>query len=71
LYWWLLLRRGLPKEQKQGVDTAVMLVSWRIWKERNARVFNNVELSANQLTHAVLSEGDQWIQAGARKLCGH
>jgi hypothetical protein len=45
-----------------------MLVSWRVWKERNVRVFNNVELNASQLTSAILSEGDLWIQAGAKKL---
>ena len=40
LEWWLILRQDLSKDQK-GLYTAVMLVSWMVWKERNARVFNN------------------------------
>lgn len=47
-----------------------MLVSWMAWKERNARVFNNVERALNQLLSDILAEGGNWIQAGATKLAG-
>nr|TKW40430.1 hypothetical protein SEVIR_1G245900v2 [Setaria viridis] len=35
LDWWLTKRNGLNKVQKKGLDSTFMLVSWRIWKERN------------------------------------
>ncbi|PVH61987.1 hypothetical protein PAHAL_3G172600 [Panicum hallii] len=65
LEWWLLLRQGLSKKQKKGLDTAVMLVSWLIWKERNARIFNGTEQSSSQLIRGILEEGSNWIRAGA------
>ena len=66
--WWLLLRKHLLGAQQKGIDSAVMLVSWKIWKECNARVFNNRELTASQLMQEIFAEGDLWIQAGAGKL---
>ena len=56
LEWWLLLRQSLPKDQKMGLDSAVMLVSWSIWKE-HTWVFNNTERNLNQLLSDILSEG--------------
>ncbi|RLN18201.1 hypothetical protein C2845_PM02G10120 [Panicum miliaceum] len=47
-----------------------MLVSWLIWKERNARIFNGIEQSLSQLIRGILEEGSNWIQAGASKLAG-
>jgi hypothetical protein len=29
--WGLLLQQHLPKNQKKGMDTAVMLTTWRLW----------------------------------------
>ena len=57
--WWILLRQqGLSMQQMKGLDTAVMLVSWVLWKERNARVFSNTELTVNLLLQEIYSE---WI----------
>jgi hypothetical protein len=58
---WLLIRQGLPKDQKKGLDSAVMLTSWRLRKEHNARVFNNTELTVSQVLFEIFSKGDQWI----------
>ena len=55
LQWWLLLRQDLSHDQKKGLDTAVMLVSWLVWKERNARVFNNLERTPCQLLDDILA----------------
>ena len=68
LQWWLLLRQDLSHDQKKRLDTAVMLVSWLVWKERNARVFNNLERTPGQLLDDILAEGGSWIRAGATKL---
>ena len=68
LAWWLNIRSTLTKEHRKGWDSAVMLVSWIVWKERNARVFSNLERTPLQLLGAIIEEGGNWIQAGASKL---
>ena len=40
LDWWLQARRGFGKESKHGFDTFVIAVTWTLWKQHNARVFN-------------------------------
>jgi hypothetical protein len=42
----------------------LLLVSWVLWKERNARVFDNRRCLAQQATRALLEEADEWINAG-------
>jgi hypothetical protein len=39
--WWARLRSGLDNERRSGMDSLFALVSWQIWKERNARCFRN------------------------------
>jgi len=57
-------RRQVPKELRKGFDSAVLLVSWRIRKERNSRVFDNAACTAAQAARKVLEDGDEWIAAG-------
>ncbi|KAG2653053.1 hypothetical protein PVAP13_1NG423319 [Panicum virgatum] len=60
--------QGEPHDQKKGLHTTIMLVSWLVWKERNARVFNNGERTPSQLLDDIFAEGGSWIRAGASKL---
>ena len=30
-----------PSPSCSGLKTAIILITWEIWKERNARIFNN------------------------------
>ena len=62
--WWMDSRDALPGTLRRAFDSVLLLVSWRIWKERNARVFDGVSSSAAQLTRSVLVEADEWIAAG-------
>jgi hypothetical protein len=57
-------RRLVPSQLRRGFDSVVLLVSWRMWKERNSRVFDNVVTTASQVTRVVLDEGDEWVVAG-------
>jgi hypothetical protein len=42
----------------------MLLVSWVLWKEHNARVFDNRRCSAQQAMRTLLEEADDWISAG-------
>lgn len=68
--WWRLLRRNWSGVNKKGFDTLFALVTWEIWKERNARVFRQASLTATQLAVIIRQQRDLWIDAGARKLRG-
>ena len=46
----------------------IILVSWEIWNERNARIFNHKELPHNQLLQKIKDESEMWIMAGAKHL---
>ena len=54
----------MPKELRKGFDSAVLLVSWRLWKERNSYVFDNVACTTTQAARRVLDEVDEWIAVG-------
>lgn len=43
LKWWLKERGKFHKADKRGFDTLVIAVTWSLWKQRNARVFNRTE----------------------------
>ncbi|OEL27972.1 hypothetical protein BAE44_0011009 [Dichanthelium oligosanthes] len=47
-----------------------MLVSWKLWKERNARVFNNTTSPSADVFHRIKEETALWVQAAARHLGG-
>jgi hypothetical protein len=38
--WWPDGRSTVPAQLRRGFDSAVLLVSWRLWKERNSRTFD-------------------------------
>ena len=38
--WWSEARKELPKVDRCGFDSLVILVSWLLWKERNDRTFD-------------------------------
>ena len=45
-----------------------MLVTWEVWKERNARVFQHVCRLPSVLVEAIKAEARLWIIAGAKHL---
>jgi hypothetical protein len=53
--WWLTCRKRVLKELCKGFDSFVFLVSWLLWKERNARVFNATSLPTATLV-ALISD---------------
>jgi hypothetical protein len=41
--WWLRTRNRFRSKERRGFDSLVVLVSWRLWRQRNARCFNNIQ----------------------------
>jgi len=41
-----------------------MLIAWKIWKERNNRIFNRESKAAEQLLGSIQNEARTWILAG-------
>jgi hypothetical protein len=39
--WWRRAREEVPGADRRSFDTMVILTSWMLWKQRNARVFGN------------------------------
>jgi hypothetical protein len=55
-------------EQRSGFDSLFALVSWQVWKERNARCFRGQSANFSDLLQLIKAEADCWIQAGAGDL---
>jgi hypothetical protein len=47
--WWMLVQKRAPKNLRKDFDAVVILVHWRIWKERNSRVFDSVHHSVEDV----------------------
>lgn len=62
--WWMDARKQVPRELQKGFDSALLLVSWVLWKVRNCRVFNDASSTALQVSRRFLGEGDEWVAAG-------
>jgi len=68
LGWWRRIRAAAPGERRKGLDTLFALVSWQLWKERNARCFRSLTASIAETLHMIKIEADRWIEAGAQGL---
>ena len=65
-YWNAIAKT--PSSSPKGLRTAIMLITWEIWKERNERVFNNKSSLPSVIMHKIREEGKDWILAGAKSL---
>ena len=66
--WWQNTRTAIPKPFKRSFDSLILLVSWKVWKERNRRTFDNIMRTPSQLFAFILEEAYAWIAAGFRYL---
>ncbi|KAF7007049.1 hypothetical protein CFC21_022024 [Triticum aestivum] len=65
--WWdsnLQIRLGSPK----ALASLMMLISWEVWTERNARVFRNVAVPSVVIINNIKHEASLWALAGAKHL---
>ena len=66
--WWVSSRKLVPKTMRKGFDSVVLLIMWILWKERNARVFQQSSSSAGMVVQRIVDEGRSWIMAGFKQL---
>ena len=62
--WWLRSRLALLGDLRPAFDCLVMLVAWILWKERNARTFNQEICNVQELLSKLLREAQDWMAAG-------
>uniref|UniRef100_A0A0D9ZL79 GST N-terminal domain-containing protein n=1 Tax=Oryza glumipatula TaxID=40148 RepID=A0A0D9ZL79_9ORYZ len=64
--WLCVSRERIPRHLRQGYDTIVALAAWSIWKERNARVFNQKFRTWIEVAAGMAEEAQLWHLANAR-----
>uniref|UniRef100_A0A8R7R329 Reverse transcriptase zinc-binding domain-containing protein n=1 Tax=Triticum urartu TaxID=4572 RepID=A0A8R7R329_TRIUA len=65
--WWLQIAQSRAPS-RSAMTSLLMLVSWEIWKERNARVFRNSATPTAVLVRNIKEEVKLWVMAGAKNL---
>jgi hypothetical protein len=65
--WWLEVRGRIRVKDRPWFDTLVILTSWTVWKQRNARVFGNTseECNTGPLIDRIHDELSVWVSARA------
>jgi hypothetical protein len=61
--WWVQVRKRVPKHVRRDFDTVVILVNWKLWKERNSRIFDNVQHSAEEVFEGIREDISLWRSA--------
>ena len=57
-----------PSPNRKALASLTLLVSWEIWCERNARVFNKNDIPFFVLLEKIKKEARLWVLAGAKRL---
>jgi hypothetical protein len=51
------------KDRRRGFDSLIILVTWQIWLQQNARVFNSGSSPVSSVVQAIWSECALWGRA--------
>ena len=67
LDWWsnVAEKKGSLRKARRTIP---ILTIWEIWKERNARIFNNRAAAPQELIAKIKEEGRTWFLAGSKCL---
>ena len=65
--WWNLIASN-TSQSRRPMLSLMMLVSWEIWKERNARVFRGTAVPVGVIVAKIKDEYKLWCFAGAKCL---
>jgi hypothetical protein len=66
--WWGEAERNVPKQKKKGFNSIVSLVAWKIWKHRNACVFENASPNIHAILLSIHEDALLWGLAGVAAL---
>jgi hypothetical protein len=62
--WCVQVWKRVPKHVRRDFDTVVILVNWKLWKERNSIFFDNVQHSAEEVFEGIREDISLWRSAG-------
>jgi hypothetical protein len=62
--WWIEQRKRIDKVSQPIFDSLLLLISWLLWKERNAMVFGRSSSLAHDVVNAVIKVGVEWAAVG-------
>jgi hypothetical protein len=65
--WWNLVAET-PDTPRAPLRILLILVSWEIWWECNARIFRNIASTPASIIAKIKEEGRAWVKAGATRL---
>ena len=66
--WWVHTRGSFTGATRRKLDTVIVLVAWKVWRERNRRVFDKILKPTNVLIEHIKNEAKQWNLASAGRL---
>ena len=66
--WWTEARKHIPKPNRCGFDSLVILVCWQLWKECNDRTFDHRVRTIDKAVDRIFDEISDWSLAGYRHL---
>jgi hypothetical protein len=61
--WWLHARKRVAKSKRKAFNILVILVTWGIWLERNAKTFCNASSTALLMVDTLWSPCEKWVCA--------
>ena len=67
-YWWTEARKHVPKPNRHGFDSLVVLICWQLWKECNDRTFDHRVRTIDKAVDRIFDEISDWSLAGYRYL---
>jgi hypothetical protein len=65
--WWNLIDSNMS-QSRRPMMSLIMLISWEIWNERNARVLRNTAVPVGVLVARIKDVSKLWCLAGAKYL---
>jgi len=65
LEWWSNMVR-IHCVDRKGLRSLIILVCWKVWKERNARIFEHNGATNQQVLNKIRDEARLWKAAGAK-----
>lgn len=55
-------------QSRRPLASLMLLISWELWKERNAQVFRNIAVPVGVVVAKIKEEAALWSIAGAKSL---